>query len=58
VPSVKDADEEAWEEIRNYMKCLVSAFDAVDMEVLFFENAYNFKQMPHCVLFYFSILET
>jgi hypothetical protein len=31
------------------MKCLVSAFDALDMEVIFFENAFEFKKSPHCV---------
>ena len=32
------------------MKCLVSAFDSVNMETVFYENAYNFDEFPHCVL--------
>ncbi len=55
IESIKETNEETWEEIRNYMKCLVSAFDAIDMEVIFFENAYNFKKMPHCVNFFKNI---
>lgn len=56
ISSMKETDEETWEEVRNYMKCLVSAFDAVNMEVVFFENAYNFQKMPHCVYYYFNEL--
>lgn len=32
------------------MKCLVSAFDKVDMEVVFYENAFNFKVLPHAIM--------
>jgi hypothetical protein len=32
------------------MKCLVADFDQKDLELIFFENAYDFKSMPHCFL--------
>lgn len=32
------------------MKCLVAAFDKLDMEMVFYENAYNFKNLPHAIV--------
>jgi|APCry1669189070_1035195.scaffolds.fasta_scaffold288470_1 hypothetical protein len=32
------------------MKCLVAAFDSINMEAVFFENAYKFSDVPHCIL--------
>ena len=32
------------------MKCLVAAFDSINMEVVFYENAFNFGSFPHCIL--------
>ena len=39
VPSTRAADEDAWEEIRNFKKCLVRMFAAKGMECCFFETA-------------------
>lgn len=47
---IRDLENEAYEEVRNYMKCLVGAFDKVNMEVIFYENAYKFKYLPHAIL--------
>ena len=32
------------------MKCLVAAFDQIEMELIFFENAYKFKTLPHAIM--------
>jgi hypothetical protein len=32
------------------MKCLVGAFDSINMETVFYENAYRFNRLPHCIL--------
>lgn len=47
--SLNELDEEVYEEIRNFQKCLVQAFDKIDYEVLFFENSVNLKSVPHLV---------
>ena len=39
VPSSRAADEDAWEEIRNFKKCLVRMFAAKGMECCFVETA-------------------
>ena len=39
VPSTRAADEDAWEEIRNFKKCLARMFAAKGMECCFFETA-------------------
>ena len=46
--SITEVEEEVYDEIRNFMKCLVVDFDSKDFELIFFENAFNFKAMPHC----------
>ena len=32
------------------MKCLVGAFDKVNMECIFYENAFKFKYVPHAII--------
>ena len=32
------------------MKCLTLAFDKKDLEVLFFENAFNLEKLPHSII--------
>ncbi|EAR94086.1 CwfJ carboxy-terminal 1-like protein (macronuclear) [Tetrahymena thermophila SB210] len=48
--SLSDVDEEVYEEIRNFQKCLVQAFDKKDYEVLFIENSVNLKSLPHLII--------
>ena len=43
-------EDDTWEEMRNYMKCVAGAFDFQGCETVFFTQAYNFDKVPHCVM--------
>lgn len=51
--SLTELDEEVYDEMRNFMKCLVAAFDKLDQDVIFLESAVNLKNLPHTVKLYF-----
>lgn len=42
-----DADEDTWEEIKNFMKCLMQMAAAQQQGVLFFETVKSLKQQRH-----------
>ncbi|CAD8209009.1 unnamed protein product [Paramecium pentaurelia] len=50
VQCIRDVEDETYEEIRNFQKCLVGAFDKVNMECIFYENAFKFKYVPHAII--------
>eukprot|EP01133_Synstelium_polycarpum_P017411 gene17411-20775_t len=44
------SDEEVWDEIQNFRKCLIQMFAEEDKYVVFMETAYKFKQQHHSVI--------
>ncbi|SGY19417.1 BQ5605_C014g07643 [Microbotryum silenes-dioicae] len=45
-----DADEETWDEIKNFMKTLMQYFAALDRGVVFFETIISLKHQKHCAI--------
>ena len=45
--STLEADDDVWEEIKNFMKCLMKAFSTKNQGVVFFETVYNIKSQLH-----------
>lgn len=44
------ADEDVYTEIRNFQKCLIRMFDALDQEVVFFETVGSLHQSRHTLV--------
>ncbi|CDZ96586.1 Uncharacterized conserved protein [Phaffia rhodozyma] len=42
-----EGDDDVWEEIRNFMKCLIKMFAQSDRGVLFYETVLSFKYQKH-----------
>ncbi|KAH8925726.1 hypothetical protein BT69DRAFT_1216194 [Atractiella rhizophila] len=42
-----EADDETWEEVKNFMKTLMQMFASQDKGVIFFETVISFKQQRH-----------
>ncbi|KAK9475143.1 CwfJ C-terminus 1-domain-containing protein-like protein [Dipodascopsis tothii] len=45
-----ECDDEEWDEIRNFMKCLVRMYDDANMGVLFYENAAAAGRRRHAAI--------
>ncbi|KAF2667346.1 hypothetical protein BT63DRAFT_290444 [Microthyrium microscopicum] len=45
-----DCDEDEWEEIRNFMKCLIRMYHEQGREVIFYENAAAPHRKPHAAM--------
>jgi hypothetical protein len=45
-----ELEDEEYEQIRNYMKCLVAMYDQKDYGVSFFENHVKIGSSSHCVI--------
>lgn len=45
-----ECDDDEWEEIRNFMKCLVQMFDARGQSVIFFEDASRPRRHLHTAI--------
>ncbi|KRX06794.1 hypothetical protein PPERSA_11439 [Pseudocohnilembus persalinus] len=41
---------QVYDEMRNFMKCLVACFDQKDQDVIFIENATKLNDIPHCII--------
>ncbi|KAG0346485.1 hypothetical protein BG004_001652 [Podila humilis] len=50
VTSTLECDDDAWEEIRNFMKCLIQMHAAQDRAVIFSETVMNLKWHKHSVI--------
>ncbi|KAF9374292.1 hypothetical protein CPB97_012178 [Podila verticillata] len=50
VTSTLECDDDAWEEIRNFMKCLIQMHAAQDRAVIFSETVINLKWHKHSVI--------
>ncbi|SDA01332.1 BZ3500_MvSof-1268-A1-R1_Chr10-1g02586 [Microbotryum saponariae] len=50
-----DADEETWDEIKNFMKTLMQYFAASDRGVVFFETIISLKHQKHCAIEAFPV---
>eukprot|EP00250_Pteridium_aquilinum_P011959 c20417_g1_i1 orf=100-2475(+) len=49
--SSRNVDEDVWEELRNYKKCLLQMFAKQDKDVLFMETVINLaQQRRHCLI--------
>ncbi|TIB73940.1 hypothetical protein E3Q22_04269 [Wallemia mellicola] len=48
--STLEADDDVWEEIRNYMKCLMQAFASQNRGVVFYETVMSVKAQLHTVI--------
>ena len=49
--STRSVDEDVWEEIRNFKKCLLKMFAARGQEPIFLETAVGLdKQKRHCMI--------
>lgn len=48
--SLVDVDEEVFDEMKNFMKCLVMSQDRSDYDVVFMESAIRFDKVPHAVV--------
>ncbi|KAJ3044780.1 hypothetical protein HDV00_000655 [Rhizophlyctis rosea] len=45
-----ECDDDAWDEIRNFQKCLIQMFSAENKGVIFMEQVINFKWQKHAVI--------
>ncbi|KAI0689707.1 CwfJ C-terminus 1-domain-containing protein-like protein [Cytidiella melzeri] len=45
--SMLEGDDDVWDEIRNFMKCLMRMFAAEDKGVVFYETVLSIKQQKH-----------
>ncbi|RYP79038.1 hypothetical protein DL771_000016 [Monosporascus sp. 5C6A] len=45
-----ECDDDEWEEIRNFMKCLTRMYHEQGREVVFYENAANPRRHPHAAM--------
>ncbi|KAJ1558729.1 hypothetical protein HK096_006224 [Nowakowskiella sp. JEL0078] len=45
-----ECEDEVWEEMKNFMKCLIQMFAAQSKSVIFMEQVINFKWMKHAVI--------
>lgn len=45
--SIREAPEEDYQEVRNYLKSMIQCFDKFDKSLLFIETAYGFDKSPH-----------
>ncbi|CAG8487204.1 7451_t:CDS:2 [Paraglomus occultum] len=45
-----ELDDDTWDEIRNFMKCLIQMFHSEDRGVLFFETVISFKYQKHAII--------
>ncbi|KAG0304033.1 hypothetical protein BGZ98_006010 [Dissophora globulifera] len=50
VTSTLECDDDAWDEIRNFMKCLIQMNAAEDKAVIFSETVINLKWQKHTVI--------
>ncbi|CAO3570047.1 unnamed protein product [Mortierella alpina] len=50
VTSTLECDDDAWDEIRNFMKCLIQMNAAEDKAVIFSETVINLKWQKHSVI--------
>lgn len=50
VSCVTQLDEDIWEEMQTFRKCVTSMFKSQGEDVIFFESAMNLRKMPHMVL--------
>ncbi|CAG8723785.1 1053_t:CDS:2, partial [Dentiscutata erythropus] len=48
--STLECDDDAWDEIRNFMKCLMQMFAEEDRGVIFMETVVNLKYQNHTVI--------
>ncbi|KAI9146208.1 CwfJ C-terminus 2-domain-containing protein-like protein [Paraphysoderma sedebokerense] len=48
--STLDGDDEVWDEIRNFMKCLLKKYDSENKSVIFMETILNLKWQKHTVI--------
>ncbi|KAH7100395.1 CwfJ C-terminus 1-domain-containing protein-like protein [Auriculariales sp. MPI-PUGE-AT-0066] len=59
--SMLEGDDDLWEEVKNFMKCLMRMFAADDKGVMFYETVMNLKQQRHtfieCVPVPWSLFE-
>ncbi|EJC97994.1 uncharacterized protein FOMMEDRAFT_129928 [Fomitiporia mediterranea MF3/22] len=45
-----EGDDDLWDEVRNFMKCLMRMFASQDRGVLFYETVLNLKHQAHTVI--------
>ncbi|KAI8598468.1 CwfJ C-terminus 1-domain-containing protein-like protein [Dissophora ornata] len=50
VTSTLECDDDAWDEIRNFMKCLIQMNAAEDKAIIFFETVINLTWQKHTVI--------
>jgi len=51
LPSIRQVDDHVWEEIKNFMKCLIRMYEAQGKHCIFFETAMNLRNHKrHAVL--------
>ncbi|PWN20237.1 hypothetical protein BCV69DRAFT_312843 [Microstroma glucosiphilum] len=48
--SMLDADDDTWEEVKNFMKCLLQLADSKGQGVVFYETVVSLKQQRHTVI--------
>jgi hypothetical protein len=54
-PSMLNADEDVWEEVRNFKKSLIRAFDSVNKSVMFVETCKDVSAKSHCSIEVFVV---
>lgn len=51
MPSTRTVDDDTWQEIRNFKKCLIMMFAEQEKDVVFLETVMDLaKQQRHCLV--------